>query len=371
MDGLVVLFLILSLGYILGSVNFCGIKLGTSGVLLVALVFGHYGFEMSSAVRSIGLASFVASVGVIAGPVFFRNFKAKAVAYISIGAAAVIIGAGLCVCAVKLLGIPKALAIGLMNGALTSTPGLAAAIEATGDPAASIGYGIAYPFGVVGVVLFIQIVPKLLHHSFADGAKELGRSPDTPEPAVIKKYREIDSLGFFPFSLAIIMGILIGRFVIPLPGDAHFSLGLSGGPLFAGLIIGHFGHIGPFSLRVKKSTLEVMRELGLSFFLASAGVSAGRGFLMTFAEHGAILFVAGALMTLMPMLICYFIARRLFGLDLLNTLGSICGGMTSTPALGVLISTTGSDYVSTSYAATYPVALILIVLASQFIAIFC
>ncbi len=76
-------------------------------------------------------------------------------------------------------------------------------------------------------------------------------------------------------------------------------------------------------------------------------------------------------MTLLPMTVGYFIAVRMFSLDIYNTLGSICGGMTSTPALGVLISETRTDYVSLPYAATYPVALILVVLASQFIAILC
>ena len=64
---------------------------------------------------------------------------------------------------VKVLDLPSALGAGMMNGALTSTPGLAAALEATNqNPMASVGYGIAYPFGVVGVVLFVQLLPRLL-----------------------------------------------------------------------------------------------------------------------------------------------------------------------------------------------------------------
>lgn len=60
------------------------------------------------------------------------------------------------------MGLPTALSIGIMTGALTSTPGLAAALEATGDSIASVGYGIAYPFGVLAVVLFVQLLPKIL-----------------------------------------------------------------------------------------------------------------------------------------------------------------------------------------------------------------
>ena len=367
-----ILFFILTLGYILGSIKFYNIKLGTSGVLLVALVFGHFGQELSVAIRDLGLVCFVASVGLIAGPVFFSNFKSRAAAYIVIGIVTIISGATLCVASIKLLGIPVPLAVGIMNGALTSTPGLAAAIEATGDPSASIGYGIAYPFGVLGVVLFVQIVPKLMKIDFAGTRPaEVSRNDTDGGGAVCKGSVKIDSFGFCALALTIAAGMIAAKVVIPLPGGARFSLGASGGPLLTGLIIGYFGRIGPISLEVKKSTLETMREFGLALFLAGAGSAAGKGFVATLTEHGPVLFFAGVVMTLLPMIAGYFVAVRMFGLDIFNTLGSICGGMTSTPALGVLISETRTDYVSLPYAATYPVALILVVLASQFIAILC
>ena len=74
-------------------------------------------------------------------------------------------------------------------------------------------------------------------------------------------------------------------------------------------------------------------------------------------------------MTMVPMLIGYFFAAKILKLSLLNNLGSITGGMTSTPALGTLISTAGTDDVASAYAATYPIALVMVVLASQFIGI--
>jgi putative transport protein len=371
LNSVKILFFILTLGYMLGSIKFFNIKLGTSGVLLVALVFGHFGHELSASVRDIGLVCFVASVGLIAGPVFFCNFKSKAAAYIVIGAVTIVSGALLCVASIKIFGIPVPLAVGIMNGALTSTPGLAAAIEATGDPSASIGYGIAYPFGVLGVVLFVQIVPKILRIDFTKTRPAADCWNDVSEVAQgCKGLVSMDSFGFFALALTIATGMIAARVVVPLPGGATFSLGASGGPLLTGLIIGYLGHIGPISLEVKKSTLETMREFGLALFLAGAGAAAGKGFVSTLLEHGPVLFLAGVAMTLLPMIAGYFVAVRVFGLDIFNTLGSICGGMTSTPALGVLISETRTDYVSLPYASTYPVALILVVLASQFIAIF-
>ena len=72
----------------------------------------------------------------------------------------------------------------------------------------------------------------------------------------------------------------------------------------------------------------------------------------------------------MRMNVGYFVAVKLMKLSLFNTLGSICGGMTSTPALGTLIRVTGTDDVASAYAATYPVALVFVVLSCQFIGIF-
>ena len=76
-------------------------------------------------------------------------------------------------------------------------------------------------------------------------------------------------------------------------------------------------------------------------------------------------------MTILPMIIGFIIAKNVLKLPLLNNLGSITGGMTSTPALGTLINMAGTEDIASAYAATYPVALIAVVLASQLIILFC
>lgn len=184
-----------------------------------------------------------------------------------------------------------------------------------------------------------------------------------------RKLIDIDDMGFFAFGLAIVLGIILAKITIPLPGGGEFALGTSGGPLIAGLVLGHFGHAGPVNLKIEKRILECMREFGLAMFLLGAGVEAGAGFVEILKEQGFMLFIYGALMTLIPMLIGYFFAAKILKLSVFNTLGSICGGMTSTPALGTLIRVTGTDDVASAYAATYPVALVMVVLASQFIGI--
>ena len=127
MGVVLIVYLILTLGYLLGRITIKGLSLGTSGIILVALVIGHFSqnaesiFAISAEtmssikeVQNFGLACFVASVGFIAGPVFFSNFKKKAFAYIIVGIAIILTGALICVFAIRVLHKPSALTAGLL-----------------------------------------------------------------------------------------------------------------------------------------------------------------------------------------------------------------------------------------------------------------
>ena len=371
MNTLLALFVIAALGYFVGGIKIKGIELGTAGVLLVALVFGHFGVEIPSIIRNFGLACFVGSVGFIAEPKFFRDFNANAASYVLLGLVIILSGALTSVLAVKLGGISAELSVGLLTGALTSTPGLAAAQEAAGELAdlATTGYAIAYPFGVIGVVLFVQLVPRIMKVDMAEERAHF----EAAHTAKVKRYNgwlfKFDAAGFFAFMLAVALGILLGNVHIPLPGGASFSLGTTGGPLIMGLLFGHFSHVGHLDLTVPVEELKTFRELGLMLFLIGAGVSGGAGFVDTLKQEGVVLFLYGALMTIVPMFVGFFVAKNVLKLRLLNNLGSITGGMTSTPALGTLISVAETDDVASAYAATYPIALVSVVLCAQFIVI--
>ena len=370
-SDIMIVFSIAVLGYLLGSVHIKGLSLGTSGVLLVALVFGHFNLLVPKVLQDVGLISFVTAVGFIAGPGFFRNFKKKAISYVLLGIAVILAGSATCVGVIKLAGIPTDLSVGMMSGALTSTPGLAAAIESTGSDMASVGYGIAYPFGVVGVVLFVQLIPKILKIDIEKERERLAAvaQQKTETVETKKQYRSLDEFGLLAFALAAVLGVLLGKITIPLPGGAQFSLGTSGGPLLAGLVMGHFAHVGPVAIDVPKKTLDVVREVGLALFLMGAGTNAGQGFIAILSQYGVALFLLGAVMTILPMVVGYILAVKVFKIDVLSSLGSICGGMTSTPALGTLMAVTRTEAVAISYAATYPLALIMVVLCCQFIPI--
>ena len=132
----------------------------------------------------------------------------------------------------------------------------------------SVGYGIAYLFGVIGVVLFVQIVPKVLK---ADMNEEVAKIAAREGGSAKRKsliLTEVDEFGFMAFSLAAVVGILVGSI-----SYRNFSLTTTGGCLLTALVFGHYGHIGKISIVPKSSTLKMLRELGLMLFLIGAGVS--------------------------------------------------------------------------------------------------
>ncbi len=375
-------FLVSTVGYLIGGISIKGISLGTAGVLIAALIFGIIANDVGSfnigdttielyndtikssygLISSIGTALFVTAVGLIAGPKFFRNLNKSMLAYILMGIAVIGAGVGAAILIMELTGISSSLAIGLLTGALTSTPGLSAAKDAALDPeAVTAGYGIAYLFGILGVVLFVQIIPKILKVDIEKEKASFISAGSVSAGGIKKKLKKIDALDFFPFVLTIIVGMMIGAITIP---GINFSLGTSGGTLIAGLIIGHFGKMGRIDMSISKNTLNFFRELGLVLFLVGAGIPAGINF-VTYVKPAY--FMYGAILTLVPMLLGFILGKFVFKLSIFNNLGSLTGGMTSTPALGTLISVAKTDEVAAAYAATYPIALVLIVLASKFV----
>lgn len=396
---------IVALGYLLGRVTVKGVSLGTAGVFVVSLLYGALFYNnladaMKTAeiashglkiVENLGLVFFVTSVGFIAGPKFFKNLKNNFKSYITLGFIIILAGGLTCVIC-YLIGRNfesdnkqfLALMDGLLSGSLTTTPGFSAAKEtvknfyaaspelASGyEDAVTVGYGIAYLFGVIGVVLFVQILPKFVHADMDEERRKLASVDMGEAKTIVDKLIDIDDMGLGAFGLAALIGIIIGNIKIPLTAQGFsgtcFSLTTTGGALITSLLFGHFSHIGRINIMPAKKTLEVLRELGLMIFLIGAGVAGGASFIKYFRP---VYFLYGALMTLVPMFAGYFIATKVLKLSLLNSLGSITGGMTSTPALGTLIHVAKTEDVAAAYAATYPIALLVVVLVSQFLIVF-
>ena len=383
-------FAIAAIGYAIGRITIKGINLGTAGVFIVALVYGCFLYSRLSGnlvagetdfasdalkiVENMGLIFFVTSVGFIAGPNFFGDLKRNFKSYVMLGVVIIAAAAGTCIACI-LIGTNftdltheefRAILVGILSGALTSTPAFSASKAAVGadlEALVSVGYGISYLFGVVGVVLFVQIIPKVLKANMNEEVEKITAKEGEGRKKKNLILTEVDEFGFMAFSLAAIVGILIGSI-----SYMNFSLTTTGGCLLTALVFGHYGHIGKISIVPKNSTLKMLRELGLMLFLIGAGVSGGAKFVEYFEP---VYFLYGAIMTILPMIIGFMVAKNVLKLPLLNNLGSITGGMTSTPALGTLINMAGTEDIASAYAATYPIALIAVVLASQLIIIFC
>ena len=392
------IFAIIAVGFALGRITIKGLSLGDAGVFIVALLFGclfyknleaqlpEYTGKALKIVESLGLILFVTSVGFIAGPKFFGNFKKNFKSYVVL-ALVVILAGGLAAVGCIYFGRGvmgetnheefTAMIVGLLSGSLTSTPAFSAAkatVDAAYEGAVSVGHGIAYIFGVIGVVLFVQIIPKLSHADMDVEREKLASASASAEKETKvekkRKFLDLDGHGFAAFALAAIVGIFVGMIKIPLTAEGLsgtcFSLTTTGGCLLTSLVFGHFAHIGPVNVTPKESTLKIFKEMGLILFLVGAGIAGGAEFIALFKFS---YFIYGIVMTIVPMLIGFFFAKYVLKLSLLNNLGSLTGAMTSTPALGTLIGVSKTDDVAAAYAATYPIALIAVVLVSQFLVV--
>ncbi len=426
------IFIIIALGFALGRIKIKGISLGDAGVFIMALLFGclffdrldaqfvmkftdstgtevvkHFTSQALKVIESFGLILFVTSVGFTAGPKFFSNLRKNFKSYVVLALIVILAGAAATVGCILFGRLPfmgeedskelTAMVVGILSGSLTSTPAFSAALDTVATlskdelvvaeyrNAVTVGHGIAYIFGVLGVVLFVQLIPKLTKANMdeerakltgASGKKESNRSikrrmkaekkNQTEEPKK-PKLLDIDSHGFAAFAIAAIVGVFVGAIKIPVTSRFTFTLTTTGGCLLTSLILGHFSRIGKVNIMPKDSTLKIFKELGLILFLVGAGIAGGAEFLELFRP---IYFVYGMIITIVPMVAGYFFAKYVLKLSLLNNLGSLTGAMTSTPALGTLIGVAKTDDVASAYAATYPIALITVVLSSQLIIMF-
>ena len=504
------LFLIIALGFILGRIQIKGLSLDVSAVIFIALLFGHFGVIIPKELGNFGLVLFIFTIGIQAGPGFFDSFRSKGKTLIIL--TLLIVGsASLTGLILKyVVGIDTPSLVGLIAGALTSTPGLAVAIDST------------HSSGVIGVILFIKLLPKLLRKDIIAEAKALevqrkGKYPPlhtatfrithanifgktlaqlqlrsmtgavisrikhkdrtsipvaqtilhegdmikavgndksleqlallvgervendlpfgstqelqsllvtnknvinkslgylnlqrtfnctvtrvrrsgidlSPEPELMLKFgdklmvagekEDIKELGqvfgndekklsdtdFFPIAAGIVLGVLFGKLNISFSDSFSFSPGLTGGILIVALILSAIGKTGPIIWSMSGSANQLLRQIGLLLFLAEVGTSAGVNLVSTFQESGWTLFGIGMAITIVPMIVAVLFGYFVFKIHILDLIGTIAGGMTSTPGLAAADSMSDSSAPSIAYATVYPIAMVFLILFIQFIA---
>ena len=178
-----VLSLVIAGGVLLSKIKIGGISLGVTWILFVGIAAGHFGMTVDHDtlhfIKEFGLILFVFSIGLQVGPGFFSSFKEGGIKMVSCAAAVVALGALTTYIIHLVTGTPMPTMVGIMSGAVTNTPGLGAAQQAyadtTGiyDPTIALGYAVAYPLGVVGIISSIIAVRFITRVNFSDENKAL------------------------------------------------------------------------------------------------------------------------------------------------------------------------------------------------------
>ena len=329
---MIVLPLCTALGCLFGSFTFRHFALGSSAILFAGMAAGAAGAQMPPAIRELGLALFIYSVGSETGGGFLaalarRGPKLAAVclATVTAGFAAALL-CGLC------FGLPPAGIAGLFGGALTSTPALATAMDGL-DPAGTVlltaSYGLAYPAGIIGVVVFVQIAARLegvdvkaeedaLNAEDAEAAEDADPR-GTPTPSA--------GTSPLPVLLVIGAGYALGQLPLPLPGQSSVSLGSAGGILLCAILAAGKGHAGKLPLLPSPQMRLFLRDFGLYAFLAGVGVQTGALLNAETLRSGMPVLAASLLTVSLPMLVCRMLCRRVFHIDFLTMLGIVTGSI--------------------------------------------
>ncbi len=548
-DTTLVVFAAIAIGFLIGKLRIGGFELGaTGGVLISALVFGHFGFTVDPVVQTIGFTLFIYCVGLQAGPQFFAVLQQDGSRYVSLALFVAVGSLALVLGLATVAGFDSGLSAGLMAGALTSTPTLVGAENAVNaglftPPEGStaddilqrigVGYAITYLFGTVGLLLMVKLLPVALRLDLPAAAAALARergideaagtvkaqrpilraylienddyagrmlaeiardqqkrgrktgviyrvkrdgemitpTPDlelrcgdkiaifaTPDAfatatpdmmvgpevfdedlvdvavdvaeivvtsgtAVGKTLSELDIRGEYgcflsavrrsqislpldpstrlqkgdvvtasggrqsltrltqalgseerqvqetdlvTFAGGIVGGLLLAQIEIRV-GAIDIGLGTAGGLLLAGIVIGFLRSQHPTFGRVPPAARFILMELGLMLFMVGVGLRAGGSIVDALVSVGPLLFLCGAVVTILPLLAGYGFGRLVLKMNPALLLGALTGAMTSTPALSIVQAAARSPVPALGYAGTYALANVLLTIAGTVI----
>lgn len=179
--------------------------------------------------------------------------------------------------------------------------------------------------------------------------------------------KKLDAPNLASLFFGIIMGVVLGSLPIMLPGLSQpFKLGLAGGSLIVAILMGAFGTKWHLITYTTTSANLMIREIGISLFLASVGFGAGSSFIPTLVGGGYVWIGYGVLITLIPLLIIGIIGRKGLKLDYFTLMGLIAGSTTDPPALAYATSQSSvNDRAAVAYSTVYPLTMFLRVLTGQ------
>lgn len=449
LDPFMLMFVTIVTGLIFGKIKFGKFSFGSSGAMFTGLVIGWLAYRYAEWIYSAGnddapgmeaakqiiedndgmvvnsyffttaLIIFVAAVGLLAAKDLGIVIKKYGGKFIVLAVLITFIGAGATYACAAFCANTNSYAItGVYTGAMTSSPGLASALETANSHASEfvadyedksdeekenileilrldeeysgmtventqsltdqakrdyvriatsqvgIGSAVGYPFGVIIVIIAVNFLNVIFKF---DVEKERRRYIAEMEAARnISGLRRIPTRRFSIISFAVVCGFgyLIGSIKIWMGPLGYVSLESTGGVLIGSLILGYIGKIGPLHFRMDPKIMGIIRELALSFFLAVVGLNYGYGAVDAVTGSGVILAVVSLVVGSVAIMAGFLVGRYVFKLNWIILSGAICGGMTSTPGLGAATEAVGSDDPGAGYGATYPFALLGMVIFS-------
>ena len=184
--------------------------------------------------------------------------------------------------------------------------------------------------------------------------------------------RRLDHPNLIPIFIGIALGVVLGSISFWIPGVPQpVKLGLAGGPLVVAILIGRYGPHYKLVTYTTMSANLMLREIGISLFLACVGLGAGDGFVRTIVYEGGYHWIGyGFVITVVPILLVAVFARKVYKTNYYTLMGLIAGSMTDPPALAYSNALAGNDMPAVSYATVYPLTMFLRVLTAQLLIIF-
>ena len=200
----------------------------------------------------------------------------------------------------------------------------------------------------------------------------VGRKNDLDQVAAIlgNSVHRLDHPNLLPIFIGIFLGVLLGSVPIMLPGvPLPVKLGLAGGPLIVAILMARYGPNYKLVTFTTNSANMMIREIGISLFLAAVGLGAGEGFVSAIANGGYWWILFGVAITMLPLLITGIVARKACKLDYFSIMGLMSGAMTDPPALAYANSVSSNDRAAVAYATVYPLTMFLRIFTAQILAL--
>ena len=372
--SIIIIALTITAGLLCDRIKIKGVKLGVTWILFLGIILGQLGFTLDPTtahfVKEFGLILFVYSIGLEVGPHFFSSFKKGGVTLNLLATGIVLLGTVTAYLIHVITGEDLNAMTGVLYGSVTNTPGLGAAQQTFSDlndgannSLFACGYAVAYPMGVLGImmsIIFLRVIFRI------DLKKEQRQTVQIDHDAKAAKALKIVAPDVGPVFLGIMLGELLGSIPIFLPGmSVPVKLGLAGGPLIVSILISSFSDKVGLKTSISPSANMMMRQVGITLFIASVGITAGNGFLQTIMNGGYWWILYAFIISTLPILVVAAFARLVLKINYFSLIGMISGATTDPPALAYSNSICESDEAAVAYSTVYPLSMFLRIIMAQ------